>query len=98
MANILDYLEWRGDLTLAVSPFNEVDALLLAELSFINFEGIVPPPEIGRGVRLREAAERYFAHNAGKVIDMGVLAGQDSGHALRDGDEPAFWRHADQRI
>lgn len=73
MANILDYLEWRGDLTLAVSPFNEVDALLLAELSFINFEGIVPPPEIGRGVRLREAAERYFAHNAGKVIDMGVL-------------------------
>ena len=31
MANILDYLEWRGDLTLEVSPFNEVDALLLAE-------------------------------------------------------------------
>ena len=27
MANILDYLEWRGDLTLEVSPFNEVDAL-----------------------------------------------------------------------
>ena len=46
MANILDYLEGRGDLTLGVSPFSEVDALLLAELSFINFEGLVPPPEI----------------------------------------------------
>ena len=73
MANILDYLEWRGDLTLEVSPFNEVDALLLAELSFINFEGIVPPPEIGRGVRLHDAAEAYFTRNEGREIDMGVL-------------------------
>ena len=31
MANLMDYLDWRGDLTLAVSPFNEVDALILAE-------------------------------------------------------------------
>lgn len=73
MANILDYLEWRGDLTLEVSPFNEVDALLLAELSFINFEGIVPPPEIGRGVRLHDAAGAYFTRNEGREIDMGVL-------------------------
>ena len=73
MANILDYLEWRGDLTLEVSPFNEVDALLLAELSFINFEGIVPPPEIGRGVRLHDAAEAYCTRNEGREIDMGVL-------------------------
>ena len=73
MANILDYLEWRGDLTLEVSPFNEVDALLLAELSFINFEGLVPPPEIGRGVRLRDAAEAYFARHESREIDMGVL-------------------------
>ena len=27
MANLLDYLEWRGDLTFADSAFNEVDAL-----------------------------------------------------------------------
>lgn len=47
MANLMDYLDWRGDLTLAVSPFNEVDALILAELSFVDFDGIVPPPEIG---------------------------------------------------
>ena len=35
MANIMDYLDWRGDLPLTVSPFNEVDGLILAELSFI---------------------------------------------------------------
>ena len=31
MANLMDYLDWRGDLTLEISPFNEVDALILAE-------------------------------------------------------------------
>ena len=30
MANLMDYLDWRGALTLAISPFNEVDALILA--------------------------------------------------------------------
>ena len=45
MANLMDYLDWRGDLTLEISPFNEVDALILAELSFVDFDGIVPPPE-----------------------------------------------------
>ena len=74
MANIMDYLDWRGDLPLTVSPFNEVDGLILAELSFINFEGIVPPPELGRGVPLRDAAGTYFARHNGQEIDMGVLA------------------------
>ena len=73
MANIMDYLDWRGDLPLTVSPFNEVDGLILAELSFINFEGIVPPPELGRGVPLRDAAGAYFARHNGTEIDMGVL-------------------------
>lgn len=27
MGNILDYLDWRGDLTFEQSPFNEVDNL-----------------------------------------------------------------------
>ena len=48
MANLMDYLDWRGDLTLEISPFNEVDALILAELSFVDFDGIVPPAMAGR--------------------------------------------------
>lgn len=50
MANILDYLDWREDLTLAQDPFNEVDNLILAELSFVDFGGIVPGPGEGRAV------------------------------------------------
>ena len=83
MANILDYLDWRGDLTLSVSPFNEVDALLLAELSFIGFEGVVPPPELGNGLRLRDAAQTYFARRKNRKIDMGLFVPNDIPVMLR---------------
>ena len=74
MANLLDYLDWRGDLTLEQDPFNEVDNLILAEMSFGDFRGIVPPPEAGQGVTLAMAAERYLARfPAGEKIDLGVL-------------------------
>ena len=61
MADLFDYLDWRGDLTLAQAPFNEVDNLILAELSFVDFGGIVPGPESGADIRLAEAAEQFFA-------------------------------------
>lgn len=35
--NLLDYLQWRGDLSFRASPFNDVDALLLAELAHLHF-------------------------------------------------------------
>ena len=61
MANLLDYLDWRGDLTLEQAPFNEVDNLILAELSFVDFRDIVPGLGEGDSVVLREAAEGFFA-------------------------------------
>ena len=74
MANLLDYLDWRGDLTLDQAPFNEVDNLILAELSFVDFKDIVPEPGEGKGVTLKKAAEAFFAKlPAGEKIDMGVL-------------------------
>lgn len=83
MANILDYLDWRGDLTLAQDPFNEVDNLILAELSFVNFGGIVPGPGEGDAVPLRDAAAAYFAEAAGRSIDMGVLVPNQIPELLR---------------
>ena len=83
MANILDYLDWRGDLTLAQDPFNEVDNLILAELSFVNFVGIVPGPGEGDAVPLRDAAAAYFAEAAGRPIDMGVLVPNQIPELLR---------------
>ena len=83
MANLMDYLDWRGDLTLEISPFNEVDALILAELSFVDFDGIVPPPELGRGLPLNEAAEAFFARHGGKDVPMGVLVPDTISKMLR---------------
>ncbi len=71
MANILDYLSWRGDLTLAERPFNEVDSLILSELCYLDFAGIVPASFHASGLRLREAAQRYFTLRP--TTDMGVL-------------------------
>ena len=73
MANILDYLDWRGDLSLRAAPFNEVDNLILAELSFIDYSGIVPEMAGRNAVTLAEAAGQYFARHGTDQIDMGVL-------------------------
>ena len=83
MANILDYLNWRGDLTLAQSPFNEVDNLILAELSFVNFTGIVPGPGEGEGVPLHAAAEAFFRSHEGGDMGMGVLVPDEIPTLLR---------------
>lgn len=83
MANILDYLNWRGDLTLVQSPFNEVDNLILAELSFVNFTGIVPGPGEGEGVPLHAAAEAFFRSHEGGDMGMGVLVPDEIPTLLR---------------
>ena len=58
MADIIDYIKWRGDLPFSADPFNDVDNLILSELSYLKFDGIVPPD--GRHVPLSEARDRYF--------------------------------------
>ena len=37
MGNIMDYLDWRGDITFEQSPFNEVDNVILAQLAFQGY-------------------------------------------------------------
>ncbi len=59
MADIIDYLIWRGDVPFSADPFGEVDNLILAELSYMKFEGIVPSD--GTEIPLWRAAEEYLA-------------------------------------
>ena len=73
MADLMDYLDWRGDLTFSQSSFNEVDNLILAELSFVDLRGIAPGVGGGAGVPLRAAAERYFAAGRDKTLESSVL-------------------------
>ncbi len=58
--NIIDYIEWRGDLSFKQSPFNEVDNLIFSGLIYLEFSGIVPMAgEKGR-INLGEAAMNFF--------------------------------------
>ena len=68
MANLKDYLVWRGEFPLSVSPWNEVDALLAAVLSYLNFHGL----QDHRGWTLEEA----------KRIDL-LIESQDKTFASR---------------
>ena len=41
MANILDYLEWRGDLDFKKAKFNEIDSLILSRFSYFPLDGLL---------------------------------------------------------
>ncbi len=41
MANILDYLDWRGDVPFSADPFNEIDGLILSQFCYVPLEGVV---------------------------------------------------------
>ncbi|MBR2727661.1 MAG: DUF2974 domain-containing protein [Solobacterium sp.] len=40
MYTVMDYLDWRGDLDFSSSPFNEVDALILSELAYVEMDTV----------------------------------------------------------
>ena len=66
MANMVDYLAWRGDIPLEVSPWNEIDGLLIATISYLDFHGGKDPKgwtleEMARIGLLREGTSSSFA-------------------------------------
>ena len=73
MPNILDYVDWRGDITFNKSPFNDIDNLIFTQLSYINFDGIVPSFNENGSIKLSDAADRFFHVHGEKNIDMGIL-------------------------
>lgn len=61
MADMLDYIRWRGDLPFTVSPPNEVDAVIFSTLSYIPFRGRTAfHPE--EAIPFSEAVEEFFSY------------------------------------
>jgi len=73
MADLLDYLDWRGDIPFSTDPFNYVDALILAELAYVDFAGIVPGPENGDGahpyVLIDTVAQEFWKRHTPEEIE-----------------------------
>lgn len=71
--NIFDYIAWRGDLSFSQDPLNEVDALIFAVLSYLDWD-----IEHARGTNialapiLQSVAEPMLAQNA-QVTSNGLI-------------------------
>lgn len=59
MGNIMDYINWRGDLSFEQSKFNEVDNLILACFSYVNLDGI-PAVAEQKEIELKNLAEEFM--------------------------------------
>ena len=60
MANIMDYIRWRGDLTFAQAPLNGVDGLIFSALAYIRYAGQAESePRVP--LTLAQAGEDLFA-------------------------------------
>ena len=69
MANIHEYLIWRGDVPFTVSPFNEVDGLVLSELAYADFHGILP--EKGGRITIEEVRRLFWEkHTREEIMAM----------------------------
>lgn len=55
MSTIIDYVDWRGDLSLEQSPFNEIDAVIFTQLAYIDFSEIVSS-DFNKTILLKDAA------------------------------------------
>ena len=38
MANVFDYLDWRGDVTFSQVGYNEIDSLILSLISYVQLD------------------------------------------------------------
>ena len=68
MASVVDYLSWRGDLSFVERPFNDVDALILATLSYLDFTEVMGEnPSEGHALLVRDACEALLERAAGDL-------------------------------
>lgn len=73
LANLLDYLDWRGDLPFSAAPFNEVDNLIFTQLCFLDLDNLVPTDPTATPVRLEHAIDRFFERHPMESTSMGMI-------------------------
>ncbi len=59
MSNVLDYIAWRGDLSFDASPFNEIDVLVLCQITYLRFDGILGLENFKSSLTMRELSDVF---------------------------------------
>ena len=70
MADLFDYMDWRGDLSFRNSPANEADCYLISKIGCPNLTGIVPADE--QEAPLGKVVEAYRAKNGKAGASLGI--------------------------
>ncbi len=53
--NVFDYIKWRGEIPFRMSPYNEVDSLIISQIPYLDFSGVLP---YEGNMLLREAVQQ----------------------------------------
>ena len=70
MADLFDYLDWRGDLSFLNSSANEADYYLISKIGCPDLTGIVPSDE--QEASLIEVVEAYRAQVGNDNVSLGI--------------------------
>ena len=77
MANIFDYLSWRGDLSFSAASFNPVDNIILSQLSYLPLDGIVPGPGEKNKISIAAAAKAFAERQHRPELRQTVIFRED---------------------
>jgi hypothetical protein len=77
MANLFDYLKWRGDLTFEHSPFNPVDNIIFTQLAYLPLDGIVPGPDENGSITIAQTAAIIAERLANNALGGPILFKDD---------------------
>ena len=70
MSVLLDYLDWRGDLSFQVDPVNEADYYLISKIGCPDLTGLVPSD--AQEVPLPEVVASFRAQTGNQDVSLGV--------------------------
>jgi len=73
LTNILDYINWRGDLSLKADPINAIDSLIFSTLSYIEFEMIYPGVKAEDFFSIGHAGEDFLKEYADEKLSAGRI-------------------------
>lgn len=77
MNGLMNYIDWRKDLSFSRDPFNEVDNVIFSELSYLPVDNIVSPMESNKLISIPKLAEKLFKDKEPKDISVGIFIGND---------------------
>lgn len=74
MADIIDYLKWRGDISFSDLHLNEIDSLVFSLLTYIDYDKILN--EADGDVTVKQAAEKILGDGKKKLPRLGFIIPQ----------------------